>query len=74
MGYAKLQSNIKDLQKNNLVKLQVLLNVVSEAAKLMNAPTDTHDEILHISKEILKHLKNPLMLTSNDMIVKTQGV
>lgn len=72
MGYIELQTTIKDLQKSNLVKLQVLSNVVVESIKLMNDPKEIHKEILQISKDILEHLRNPLILTKHDVNMKTQ--
>ncbi|CAI9264799.1 unnamed protein product [Lactuca saligna] len=72
MGYIELQTTIKDLQKNNLVKLQVLSNMVVESIKLMNDPKEIHKEILQISKDILEHLINPFILTKHDVNMKTQ--
>lgn len=70
IGYVELQTTVMDLEKKICVLLQVLPNVVAQATKLTNDPKKTHDEIIQLSKDILKHLHKSLILTNNEVNVK----
>lgn len=69
VGYEELHTTIHGLEKTNLDLLHVLSTTVSQSS---NVSRETIDEILQTSKDVHDHLKNPLIMTTNEVCGKTQ--